>query len=145
MHAVGTAVVHAVTVRVPGNLHVGKPEKNETAKEAEERRSLYRPTMSVGSKPIEFVVFFPNEGKVYIEVIWVRLRPYQTFGQRVDARALADGESPAWEQWQWSWRSLRPRCSAGGRWWMVWPVRTRGEWVSAEEPSRVTIPETQLP
>ncbi|MFI9176067.1 hypothetical protein [Streptomyces lincolnensis] len=145
VHAVGTAVVHTVRVTAPGALHVGKPEKDEGAKEAAERRSLYQPTMSVGSKPIEFIVFFHKSGKVYIEITWIRLRPYRMFGERFDARALADGESPARERWQWSWWSTRPRCCAGGRWWMIWPVRTRGRWVATEEPSRIEIPETKLP
>nr|WP_024126157.1 hypothetical protein [Streptomyces sp. FR1]AHE38775.1 hypothetical protein pFRL2_100c [Streptomyces sp. FR1] len=145
VYAVGTAVVHTVKVTAPGSLHVGKPEKGEDVKEAAERRGLYRPTMSVGSKPIEFIVFFHDSGKTYIEITWIRLRPYQMFGERVDARALADGESPAWERWQWSWRSIRPRCCTGGRWWMIYPVRTKGRWVSAEYPSRIEIPETKLP
>ncbi|WP_405606403.1 hypothetical protein [Streptomyces sp. NBC_00076] len=145
VHAVGTAVVHTVKVKAPGAFYVGKPETGETAEEAEERRSMYRPTMGVGSKPIEFMALFPASGKVYIEITWIRLRPYRMFGERVNARALADGESTDWERWQWSWRSLRPRSRAGGRWWMVWPIRTDGRWVSTEEPSRIKIPETKLP
>ncbi|WP_449337124.1 hypothetical protein [Streptomyces griseus] len=145
VYAVGTAVVHTVRVTAPGALHVGKPEEGEDAREAAERRSLYRPAMSVGSKPIEFIVFFHETKKAYIEITWIKLRPYRMFGERVDAQALADGELPAWERWQWNWRSLRPRCCAGGQWWMIWPVRTQGRWVSAEEHPRIEIPETKLP
>ncbi|MFD9240635.1 hypothetical protein ACFV0D_01605 [Streptomyces sp. NPDC059556] len=145
VYAVGTAVVHTVRVRAPGASHVGKPEKGEDVREVVERRSLYRPTMSVGSKPIELIVFFPEAKKVYIEITWIRLRPYRMFGERIDARALADDELPAWERWQWSWRSLRPRCCAGGKRWMIWPVRTQGRWVPADEHPRIKIPETKLP
>ncbi|TRO56312.1 hypothetical protein [Streptomyces sp. IB201691-2A2] len=146
VQAVGTAVVHSVGVRTPGALAVGPPQKDESVDEAEARRSLYQPTMSSGSKPIEFDVFFPNTGTVYIEIVWVRLRPYQMLGERVDARALADGEFPDWERWQWSWRSLRPRSmTAEGQWWMVWPVRTAGRWVPSSGRSRIEIPDTRLP
>ncbi|WP_125510649.1 hypothetical protein [Streptomyces sp. WAC 01529] len=44
--------------------------------------------MRGGSKPIDITVFFCETGKVYIEITWIRLRPYRMLGARVDARAL---------------------------------------------------------
>ena len=145
VQAVGTAVVHNVKVRTPGVLYVTRPGSDETPGRAEERRSLYQATMSAGSKPIEFDIFFRDTGKTYVEITWTRLRPYQRLGERVDARALAEGENPTWEHWRWDWLSLRPGFQAGGRWWMVWPVRTKGRWVAARQHVDRGIPETQSP
>ncbi|WP_434593594.1 hypothetical protein [Streptomyces sp. A5-4] len=122
VRAVGTAVVHNVEVRVHG-APVGSGR-------------LYQATMSAGSEPIVFDAYLPKseDSKVYIEIVWTRLRPYRAFGQRFEARSLE------WQNWQWNWTSIRFKVNGK---WTAFPARTTGDWVSRNTRPRVEIPEGQ--
>src|SRR5690606_34416354 len=126
VRAVGTAVVHNVEVRAPGSLRCA-PKSDST---------MFQASMGVGSEPIVFDVWFSEkaESKVYIEIIWTRLRPYRAYGERVEVESLA------WEEWRWHWGRVCLRRRPGGKWWTARPVRTSGGWVPMGGRARAEIP-----
>lgn len=125
VRAVGTAVAHNVEVRVVGARYSTSVRVSQ-------------PQMGVGSESIVIEVWLPEQPQppAYIEIVWARLRPYQEYGQRVDARSMA------WEQWRWHWRSICLRRRPGRSCWTTRLVRTSGGWRPDRGLPRASIPLT---
>ncbi|GAA2118417.1 hypothetical protein [Streptomyces synnematoformans] len=128
VHAIGTAIVHNVSIDVVGGKVLGSPELERIG------------GMTQGSEPFEFDVLVPptSEGDAWVEIRWLLPRPLRVFGQRIHVRT---GEL---QRWRWQWRSLRLRKRRSEPWWMMRPVRTTGVWVKHDQSPLARIPGTDL-